>query len=100
MYDEQRVGAGELATVKGYRMTADDRFRAALIERVMCDFEVDVAAIAACALGVDIPETWTSRVPTGVFWDVTGGEHKTPVIPVSPHPSAAGSFSAPEAAQP
>ena len=44
---QQRVGAGELATVKGYRMTADDRFRAALIERVMCDFEVDVAAIAA-----------------------------------------------------
>ena len=43
----------------------------------------DVAAIAACALGVDIPETWTSRVPTGVFWDVTGGEHKKPVIPVS-----------------
>ena len=45
----------------------------------------DVAAIAAYALGIDPPETWTSRVPTGVFWDVTGGEHKTPVIPISEH---------------
>ena len=45
----------------------------------------DVAAIAAYALGVETPETWTSRVPTGVFWDVTGGEHKAPVIPVSPN---------------
>ena len=45
----------------------------------------DVASIAAYALGVEAPETWTSRVPTGVFWDVTGGEHKTPEIPVSPN---------------
>ena len=45
----------------------------------------DVAAIAAYALGLEVPETWTSRVPTGVFWDVTGGEHKSPAIPVSPN---------------
>ena len=43
----------------------------------------DVAAIAAYALGVEAPETWTSRVPTGVFWDVTGGAHKEPEIPIS-----------------
>lgn len=43
----------------------------------------DIAAIAACALGLECPETWTSRVPTGVFWDVTGGEHKEQEIPVS-----------------
>jgi len=45
----------------------------------------DIAAIAAYALGLEIPEAWTSRVPTGVFWDVTGGGHKTPEIPVSPN---------------
>ena len=43
----------------------------------------DVAAIAACALGLECPATWTSRVPTGVFWDVTGGAHKQAEIPVS-----------------
>lgn len=43
----------------------------------------DVAAIAAHALGLDCPATWTSRVPTGVFWDVTGGAHKQAVIPIS-----------------
>ncbi len=44
---EQRIAANRLATVKGYRLTADDRFRAELIERVMCDFAVDVGTIAA-----------------------------------------------------
>ena len=43
----------------------------------------DIAAIVACALGVDCPDTWTSRVPTGVFWDVKGGEHKQAEIPIS-----------------
>ncbi|NKL21135.1 oxygen-independent coproporphyrinogen III oxidase [Rhizobium leguminosarum] len=42
-----RVAAGELAIAKGYHLTPEDRFRAELIERVMCDFTVDVAAIAA-----------------------------------------------------
>ncbi|HEY9455861.1 MAG TPA: oxygen-independent coproporphyrinogen III oxidase [Bradyrhizobium sp.] len=41
-----RVGAGVLPTVKGYVLTADDRLRADLIERVMCDFAVDIAAVA------------------------------------------------------
>lgn len=43
----------------------------------------DVTAIAACALGLECPATWTSRVPTGVFWDVTGGAHKQAEIPIS-----------------
>ncbi len=42
----QRVASGRLATVKGYRLTAEDRLRADIIERLMCDFRVDVAAIA------------------------------------------------------
>lgn len=43
----QRVLGGELPTAKGYEMTADDRMRAELIERLMCDFEVDLSQIGA-----------------------------------------------------
>lgn len=47
---------------------------------VMKDSEIqsfenrDVAAIAAYALGMEIPETWSARVPDGVFADVNGME--------------------------
>jgi oxygen-independent coproporphyrinogen III oxidase len=41
-----RISSGELATVKGYHLTDDDRLRADLIERMMCDFAVDIASIA------------------------------------------------------
>ncbi|UDF32417.1 UNVERIFIED_ORG: oxygen-independent coproporphyrinogen III oxidase (plasmid) [Roseateles sp. XES5] len=43
----QRIASGSLATVKGYRLTAEDRLRAEIIERLMCDFRVDAGAIAA-----------------------------------------------------
>lgn len=43
----KRVMAGELATLKGIALSEDDRLRAELIERVMCDFQVDVAAVCA-----------------------------------------------------
>lgn len=41
------VMRGEFATAKGYRLTDDDRLRAELIERLMCDLAVDVAAVSA-----------------------------------------------------
>jgi oxygen-independent coproporphyrinogen-3 oxidase len=41
----QRTADGKLATAKGYALTADDRFRADIIERIMCDFAVDLAPI-------------------------------------------------------
>ncbi|MFC0217131.1 oxygen-independent coproporphyrinogen III oxidase [Pseudochelatococcus lubricantis] len=40
-----RVAAGAFATAKGYRLTDEDRLRAAVIERLMCDFAVDLAAV-------------------------------------------------------
>lgn len=43
----------------------------------------DIPAIAAYALGLDIPETWTGHVPTGVFPGVTATERKEGVIVVS-----------------
>lgn len=41
----ERISRGELATAKGYALTADDRLRASLIERIMCDFQVDLAQV-------------------------------------------------------
>ncbi|WP_027168347.1 oxygen-independent coproporphyrinogen III oxidase [Mesorhizobium sp. WSM3224] len=48
----RHIRAGRLATSKGCRLTDEDRVRAAIIERLMCDLEADVPAICA-ALGYD-----------------------------------------------
>ncbi|OKO80172.1 MULTISPECIES: oxygen-independent coproporphyrinogen III oxidase [unclassified Bradyrhizobium] len=47
-----RINAGRLPTSKGYRLSDEDRLRAAIIERLMCDLEVDVPAICT-AYGFD-----------------------------------------------
>jgi oxygen-independent coproporphyrinogen-3 oxidase len=47
------IGAGRLATWKGRRLDDDDRLRGEIIERVMCDWQVDLAAVCA-AHGVGI----------------------------------------------
>jgi oxygen-independent coproporphyrinogen-3 oxidase len=39
----KRIGAGELATVKGRELTAEDRRRARAIEQLMCDFRAEDA---------------------------------------------------------
>lgn len=43
----RHIASGRLATAKGYRLSQEDRARAAVIERLMCDFEADVPAICA-----------------------------------------------------
>ncbi len=40
-----RVSSGELPTAKIYNLTAEDKVRADVIERLMCNFSVDVAAV-------------------------------------------------------
>ncbi|HZH51903.1 MAG TPA: oxygen-independent coproporphyrinogen III oxidase [Microvirga sp.] len=57
----ERVQTGELATAKGYALTADDRLRADLIERVMCDFRVDVQEV--CSRHGTAPETILQSIP-------------------------------------
>lgn len=44
---EQSIAGGRLATVKGYALTDDDRLRAEIIERIMCDFGVSLDTICA-----------------------------------------------------
>ena len=57
----ERISRGELATAKGYALTADDRLRADLIERVMCDFKVDVAEV--CGRRGTAPESILQAIP-------------------------------------
>jgi len=45
-YGEQIAG-GALATARGYALTGDDRLRGEIIERIMCDFGVDLDPICA-----------------------------------------------------
>lgn len=41
------IAAGRMATARGLVLTEDDRLRHAIIERLMCDLEVDLAEVAA-----------------------------------------------------
>lgn len=51
----QQIDQGHLAILKGYALTADDRLRADIIERIMCDFRVDLQQV--CAKHGTRPET-------------------------------------------
>ncbi|MDE2578354.1 MAG: oxygen-independent coproporphyrinogen III oxidase [Hyphomicrobiales bacterium] len=42
----EALDRGELPVARGLAMTDDDRFRADIIERLMCDFSVDLASVA------------------------------------------------------
>jgi oxygen-independent coproporphyrinogen-3 oxidase len=42
----KNVSSGHLATAKGYRLSPEDTLRAHVIERLMCDFAADIAAIS------------------------------------------------------
>jgi oxygen-independent coproporphyrinogen-3 oxidase len=57
----QSIAAGRLATVKGYALTADDRLRAEIIERIMCDFGVDLESI--CVRHGVVPEAMLKSAP-------------------------------------
>lgn len=44
---KRRIEAGTFATQRGRRLTPDDGLRRDIIERIMCDFQVDLAAVAS-----------------------------------------------------
>lgn len=58
---EQSIAGGRLATVKGYALTDDDRLRAEIIERIMCDFGVSLDTI--CARHGSVPEEMLKSSP-------------------------------------
>jgi oxygen-independent coproporphyrinogen-3 oxidase len=43
----RRIEAGSFAIQRGRRLTAEDRLRRDVIERIMCDFRVDLEAVSA-----------------------------------------------------
>ena len=43
----ERIADNKLPIARGYRLTPEDRLRAELIERVMCDLAVDIDAVCA-----------------------------------------------------
>ncbi len=47
--------SGGLATARGVALTADDRLRRDLIERIMCDMQVDISAMARLHAADDVP---------------------------------------------
>src|SRR5713226_1486797 len=57
----QSIATGRLATVKGYALTNDDRLRAEIIERIMCDFGADLGQI--CARHGSAPEAMLRSSP-------------------------------------
>ncbi len=57
----ESIASGRLATVKGYALTEDDRLRAEIIERIMCDFSVDLGQV--CARHGLAPETILQSSP-------------------------------------
>jgi oxygen-independent coproporphyrinogen-3 oxidase len=40
---ERRVAGGQLGTIRGYELSADDRRRASIIEQLMCDYRADIS---------------------------------------------------------
>ncbi|MEK9283916.1 MULTISPECIES: oxygen-independent coproporphyrinogen III oxidase [unclassified Bradyrhizobium] len=57
----QSIAAGRFATARGYGLTDDDRLRADIIERIMCEFGVDLGAI--CARHGAAPEAMLKSAP-------------------------------------
>ncbi|QPF92914.1 oxygen-independent coproporphyrinogen III oxidase [Bradyrhizobium commune] len=59
----QSIAGGRLATAKGYGLTDDDRLRADIIERIMCEFGADLGEICARhGAGLDAMLTSASRL--------------------------------------
>ena len=57
----EAIASGRSATVKGYALTDDDRLRAEIIERIMCDFGVDLDQI--CARHGSVPDAMLKSSP-------------------------------------
>lgn len=66
------IAAGQLPIVKGVALTADDRLRAEIIERLLCDFAVDLDTLAPAANFDEELSRLTPFVDAG-FLDIEGG---------------------------
>ncbi len=67
---QRRIESGRLATARGVRLTTDDRLRADIIERLMCDLSVDLRAVTArhgsAATGFTLPPELGEAIRLGI----------------------------------
>jgi oxygen-independent coproporphyrinogen-3 oxidase len=66
------IAGGQLPVVKGVELTDDDRLRAKVIERLLCDFTIDLDALAPSGIFDDEICALTPFVDAG-FVDIQGG---------------------------
>ncbi|MBF0615133.1 MAG: oxygen-independent coproporphyrinogen III oxidase [Magnetococcales bacterium] len=57
-----RIESGELATFRGVELTRDDRIRRDVIMRLLCDFQLDRAALGE-RLGIDFHHYFAAETP-------------------------------------
>lgn len=82
------VQAGGLATVRGVAVSREDRLRRAIIERLMCDLRVDVAAVARTAgvRDIDFAEELEALAPLARDGIVTVAGDGTIAVPEPARP--------------
>jgi oxygen-independent coproporphyrinogen-3 oxidase len=55
------IAAGQLATVRGVALSADDRLRARMIERLMCEMSIDLD-MAAAEAGLEVRDYFADEL--------------------------------------
>ena len=98
---QRAIDAGRLATVKGHRLSAEDRLRRAAIERLMCTLELPYATLAPLAGGGDPLEHFRPFADEGF---ITFGRDRLAVTPLGRYflrnlGMALDAYAAPEGAQ-
>jgi oxygen-independent coproporphyrinogen-3 oxidase len=63
---EAAINQGQLPVARGVALSADDRLRRAVIERIMCDLELDIPALAK-AMGADPAPLLEDAAPLSGF---------------------------------
>ena len=63
---EAAINEGQLPVARGVALTPDDRLRRAVIERIMCDLELDIPALAK-AMGADPAPLLKDAAPLSGF---------------------------------
>jgi oxygen-independent coproporphyrinogen-3 oxidase len=80
---QQSVGEGRLPTARGHRFTGDDRLRGAIIERLMCDYRVDLDRLCQ-QFGTDPEDVLPRRLLDPLIADCLV-EHDGGDLSVKPH---------------
>jgi oxygen-independent coproporphyrinogen-3 oxidase len=78
------IASERFATVRGRRLSDDDRLRRSIIERLMCDFSVDLASMSS-AFGRDLGDLQASLDRVAMLKDSGLAEMEGGRIAIPPH---------------